>query len=117
MVVFEKRSSVRGILMVLACTLVSISFAFSTHLVPQGLRKLITIDHQVRRVLLRAERENLRSGVSIQKTGGINNFPHEQSQASPTLKVFVRRFSIPLVSATWTEPKNFVFKLSPVLNL
>src|ERR1051325_4073613 len=55
----------RTTIAVLFCVVLSVIFAASTHLVPQGSRQLITVTHQMRRVLSRAERENLKSILAL----------------------------------------------------
>ncbi len=117
MVVFKRQWSARGALMVLACGLLSISFAISTHFVPQGSRQLITIEHQLRRVLLRAERESLRSSVTIQQARVRSHSPQDLGKVSPFPEIVVTHYRIPLVSHTLIKPRNLVFELSPVLNL
>src|ERR1043166_6229931 len=62
----RKEVLARGIVTGLACMILSITLVSATHFVPQGSRQVITVDHQIRRVLLRAQRENLRSGISVQ---------------------------------------------------
>src|SRR5712691_891704 len=76
----KKEFVARGFLIIVVSALLSMSFAISRHFVPQGLRQVITINHQIRRVLLRAERENLRSGVVIQKVPLMMNPPQELTE-------------------------------------
>ena len=117
MAIGKKELFPRGILIVVTVVLLSVSFAISRHVVPQGLRQVITLDHQIRRVLWRAERENLRSSVSIQKASVMINLPLGLGKFFPSPDAAVRRYRIPLVWETHIESKNFIAELSPVLNL
>ena len=107
----------RGNLIVVAAVLLCTSFAISRHFVPRGLRQLITVDHQIRRVLWRVERETLRSGVTIQKAPVTVNPPLELGEVPLYSESVVTYYRISLVSKTPIEPKNFILESSPVLNL
>lgn len=113
----KKELAARGISIVVACVLLSISFAASRHFVPQGLRQMITIEHQVRRVLWRAEREILRSGATIQKIPVMANPPVEIEWVSLSLRNVANDYRIFLTPKTSIERENFILALSPVLNL
>jgi hypothetical protein len=113
----KKELVARGILVVVACVLLSISFAVSRHFVPQGLRQVITVEHQIRRVLWRAERETLRSGATIQKAPVMANPPLEIEGVSLSLRNVATYYRIFLTPKTSIEPGNFILELSPVLNL
>jgi hypothetical protein len=98
---------------VLFCT----SFAIARHVVPQGLRKLITVDHQIRRVLWRAERETLRSGATIQKTPVMVYPPLELGEGPLSAESFVTYYKISLMPRIPMAPTKFILESSPVLNL
>jgi len=111
----KKELFARGIFVAIACILLTISFAVSRHFIPQGLRQMITVEHQMRRVLWRAERETLRSGATLQKATPITNPPLESEGVA-------LRNAATLYRIFWTpeppvEPGNFILELSPVLNL
>jgi hypothetical protein len=63
MSIFKKDLLARYILVVLAFGLFSAAVVTSTHFAPKTERQFITLQHQVRRVLQRAERETLRSSA------------------------------------------------------
>jgi len=117
MIPCKKEVATRGIFVVVACVLLSVSFAASRHFVPQGLRQVITVEHQIRRVLWRAERETLRSGATIQKVPMMANPPLEIEGVSLSLWKVATDHRIFLMPTTSIEPKNFILQLSPVLNL
>jgi hypothetical protein len=106
----------RTTIAVLFCVVLSVIFAASTHLVPQGSRQLITVTHQLRRVLSRAERESLKSILALLA-------PSDRRDAAPALPQRVRvSAELPGYgvsrSADLPEPLEpaGIF-LSPVLNL
>jgi hypothetical protein len=107
----------RGFLTVVACVVLCTSFGVARHFVPQGLRQLITVEHQIRRVLRNVERETLRSGATIQKTPVVVNSPLELSEVPLYSESVVPYYRISSVSKTPIEPKNFILESSPVLNL
>jgi len=115
MVKRKRKLVVRGALVAVVCLLLSLSFAFSRHFVPQGSRqKMITVDHQIRRVLWGAQRETLRDGATIQKSPVLTQ--------PLLLLASVSMFFLPqcqtfLEPETNLVPENLVLELSPVLNL
>jgi len=117
MAMCKKELVARGIFVVVACVLLSISFAVSRRFVPQGIRQMITVEHQVRRVLWRAERETLRSGATVQKVPVMANPPLEIEGVSLSLRTIATYYKTFLTPKTSIEPQNFIFELSPVLNL
>ena len=117
MAIFKKDLLARYIVAVLAFGLFSLSFVTSTHLAPQGERQLITLNHQVRRVLMRAERENLRSSAASDEDGIPINPPQEFGELPPSLEIVVSYYKTSGSSQTLFEPESFVLDSSPVLNL
>jgi hypothetical protein len=113
----KKQFVARGFLIIVMSALLSMSFAISRHFVPQGLRQVITINHQIRRVLLRAERENLRSGVPIQRPPLMINPPQELTELFRPFESVVTDSKISSFSEPLIEPKNLIRELSPVLNI
>jgi hypothetical protein len=86
------------------------------HLVHTGLVKLITVDHQIRRDLARAERENLKTSVVSGRAEIVLN-PLQEAAGIPRFPEFVlNAHGIPRPLIQF-EPKIFVLDLSPVLNL
>jgi hypothetical protein len=113
----KKQFVARGFLIIAVSALLSMSFAISRHFVPQGLRRVITINHQIRRVLLRAERENLRNGVAIQKVPLMMNPPQELTELFRPFESGVTDYKISSLLQLLIEPKNLIRELSPVLNI
>jgi len=112
----KKKLMARGALVAMICATLSISFAFSRHFVPRGAQqKIITVDHQIRRVLWGAQRETLRDGAAIQKSSVV-------TQLSPFLASVSILFYPPqretfLKLETPIAPENLILESSPVLNL
>ena len=117
MAIFKKDLLARYILAVLAFGLFSLSFVTSSHLAPNGQRQLITLDHQVRRVLLRAERINLKNSAASDEEGNLVNPPREFSEMPQSLKIVVTYYNILAASQIHFEPESSVLESSPVLNL
>jgi hypothetical protein len=120
MALFKKETSRRGILVVVAFAfffLSFLSFATSRHFVPRGLRQLISIDHQIRRVLSRAERENLRSGVALEDTAAAISLSQDAGEISLSVEAVVTNYGVHLISPDVTKTNDFILESSPVLNL
>ena len=116
MAIFKKDLLARCILAVLAFGLFSLNVVTSSHLAPNGQRQLITLDHQVRRELVRAERENLKSSVASEE-GILINPPQEIASVSPSLEIVASHYKISATSHSLFEPASLVLDSSPVLNL
>jgi hypothetical protein len=69
--ILHKPKSSRAILLIVAAAFLSTAFAFSNHFVSRGEPKIISLDLQVKRLMSRAERENLRTGVVVVKAPDI----------------------------------------------
>ena len=105
---------VRGAFVAVVCVALSASFAFSRHFLPQGSRqKMITVDHQIRRVLWGAQREILRDGATIQSlvTAHLPSHLASVSMFSP------RQYETFLKPDSAIALENPVLESSPVLNL
>ena len=113
MEISKKEMLARGILTALACLILSITLVSATHFIPQGSRQVITVDHQIRRMLLRAQRENLRSGIAVQTDPAFQHLDSVVVVAKIVLTPPVV-FSVP---QNLSYPNDSVFRLSPVLNL
>lgn len=109
----RKEMLARGIITGLACLILSITLVSATHFIPQGSRQVITVDHQIRRVLLRAQRENLRSGIAVQTDPA---FQHLDAVVG-VAKVVLHSPVVSSVPQNLFYPKDSVFRLSSVLNL
>ena len=115
MPIFKNQLLARCILAVLGSGLFFQIFAISNHFAPKTERQLITLNHQVRRVLMRAERENLRSSAAFEEGIRIDP-PQEFGPASPSLEIAASRYKIPAVSRSFFNPASSILDASPVLN-
>ena len=116
MTIFKKDLLARYILAVLAFGLFSVTVVTSSHFAPKTERQLITLQHQVRRVLMRAERENLRSSSASD-----DGIPIDQLQkigpTSRSPQLASNQYNIPSTSRSLLEPASVTFDLSTILNL
>ena len=115
MTIFKKDLLARYILAALAFGLFSVTVVTSSHFAPKTERRLITLKHQVRRVLVRAERENLRSSAA--SDDGIQIDQPRIGLASRSLEVAANQYNMPSTSRSLLEPASVTFDLSTILNL
>jgi hypothetical protein len=113
----KKGLAARGIFVAIACVLLSLCFAVSRHFIPQGVRQVITVEHQIRRVLSRAQKETVRDGATIQKMPEMANPPSELVGTSVSLENATTHYKRFLTPNILVEPENLALELSPVLNL
>lgn len=92
-------------------------FATLRHFVPNGKSCYITLDHQLRRELTRAEREIVRSSALIENAGAVIDPPREAARVPPSPAVAVAYFTNSLFPEATIDPNTFTSDLSPVLNL
>jgi hypothetical protein len=116
MTIFKKDLLARYILAVLAFGLFSVTVVTSSHFAPKTERRLITLKHQVRRVLVRAERENLRSSAASDDGIQIDQ-PQRIGPASRSLEVAANKYNMLSTSRSLLEPASVTFDLSTILNL
>jgi hypothetical protein len=113
---FKAEPLKRGVFFILALLFLSANMATNKHVVHTDLAKLITVDHQVRRDLSRAERENLKTSV-VSGRGEIALDPlQEVAGISPSQEIVVDSYPIPH-SLTQLQPQSISLDFSPVLNL
>jgi hypothetical protein len=106
-----------GVIFIFVFVLLSVSFAAYKHSVPTGVAKFITFEHNLRRVLARAERDNFRSGVATE--GGRSPIPDSFkgiAELAPS-EVVVTHDRISLLEEPLLELNSSRLNLSPVLNL
>jgi len=103
-------------LFVLAVLLLSGSSAAYRHL-STGAAKYITHDHTLRRVLGRAERVNLRSGVMVKERDPMVEHPQQISEVSPSPQLVATYFRVFFPQNSRIDPNRLGPSLSPVLNL
>jgi hypothetical protein len=115
---FKQNRTIRGLILVFAVVLLSGSFAATyRRLIVTGVAKYITHDHELRRVLGKAERDNLRMGLIVREQGSI---PDQQEQigemlSSPQLSITYYRISF--LQHSLIDHSHLINDLSPVLNL
>lgn len=119
MAIFKKESLARSVLFVFAFVLLSsVSFGAYGHPVPTVVLRYITFNHELRRVLGRAERDNFRNGITITGDDGMVIDPRQEiGEVPPSPQVAVTHYRISLVQRSLVEPHLFILDLSPVLNL
>ena len=117
MAMFNKKRLARSILVGLAFAVLAVSFAISNHIVSNGVTEWITRDHQMRRVLSRAERDNLRIGPALEKDMPLPDLLRQISGVPSSPEIFVAFYSVFAAPLTLMEQKSFVLDRSPVLNL
>jgi hypothetical protein len=108
----------RAVIFVFVFVLLSISFVAYKHSVSTGAAKYITLEHNLRRVLVRAERDNIRSGVT--REGGGGNLPdrsHEIAEIPLSPQVVATYYRLSLIQQSLIEPNQLILNLSQVLNL
>jgi hypothetical protein len=114
---FTRRLFRRGIVGVLVSGLLFSGILVYQHFLPKGQKRWITREHQIRRVLARAERDNLKIGAACDEEESLANLP-QMGEAPATPEVVGAHgcffATSQLVAA---PPKTFNFERSPVLNL
>jgi hypothetical protein len=96
----------------------SLSFGAYGHPLPTSGFKYITLNHELRRVLGRAERDNFRNGITIARGDGTVVDPLQEIgevPASPRVAVMLYRIS--LAERSLIAHNTLTLDLSPVLNL
>jgi hypothetical protein len=112
---FTTKLFTRVIVIVLAVSLLFSGFVTYRHFLPKGQNRWITLEHQIRRVLAHAERDNLKIGTAYDEDESLAN-PLQQLEP-PGLEVIVARGYIVASSQFLIAPKIFSFERSPVLSL
>jgi hypothetical protein len=114
---FTRDLFTRAIVGVLAFGLLLSGFAIYQHFLPKGQKRWITVEHQIRRVLARAERDNLRIGTACDEEESLAN-PPQMGEVPASPEVVVAYGCIFASSQLFiAPPKTFSFERSPVLNL
>ena len=116
MSIFKKDLLARYILVVLACGLFSAAVVTSTHFAPKTERQFITVRHQVRRVLQRAERETLRSSANSDEGTPIDQ-PQSIAFVSRSQELAAERYKVLPPWPTLSKLPSVTLDLSTVLNL
>lgn len=107
----------RGAFVFLVLVLLSANMATNRHLAHTVPAKFISVDHQVRRDLSHAERENLRTSVMSGREEIVLNNPLQEAAGIPRSPEFVlSSYAMPRPLIHF-ESKTLVLDFSPVLNL
>jgi hypothetical protein len=114
----NKYQVARAVIFVFAFVLLSVSFVAYKHSVSTGAAKYISLEHNVRRVLVRAERDNFRSGVTREGDGGnLPDRPQEIAEIPLSPQVIATYYRLSLIQQSLIEPTQLILNLSQVLNL
>lgn len=113
---FRQSRIARGLIFVVGLVLLSGSFAAYRHF-STGVAKYITYDHALRRVLGRAERDNLRSGLMVKEQGPMAERPQQIGEVPLSPQLVATYYRIYFVQHSLIDPNRLVHNLSPVLNL
>jgi hypothetical protein len=113
---FRQRRIARGAIFIFAVVLLSSSFAAYRHF-STGVAKYITYDHALRRVLGRAERDNLRSSLMVKEQGPMAERPQQIGEVPPSPQLVATYYRISFLQHSLIDPNRLVHSLSPVLNL
>src|SRR5678816_4096292 len=111
-----RQRQIAGAMLVFAVVLLSSSFAAYRHF-STGVAKYITYDHALRRVLGRAERDNLRSGLMVKEQGPMAERPQQIGEVTPSPQLVATYCRISFVQHSLVDPNCLVHCLSPVFNL
>ena len=109
-----RQSRIAGVILLFAVVLLSGSFAAYRHF-STGAAKYITYDHALRRVLGRAERDNLKRGLMVKEQGPER--PQQIGEVPPSPQFVATDYGISFVEHSLISPNRLVHSLSPVLNL
>jgi hypothetical protein len=113
---FRQSRIARGVIFIVALVLLSGSFATYRHF-SSDVAKYITYDHALRRVLGRAERDNLRRGLVVKEQGPMAERPQQIGEVPPSLRLVATYYRISFTQHSLIDPNRLVHKLSRVLNL
>src|SRR6266536_4650264 len=102
---FRQRRIARGVIFVFAVVLLSGSFAAYRHL-STGVAKYITYDHALRRVLRRAERDNLRSGLMMKERGPTAERPQQIGEVPLSPRLFATYYRISFLQYSLIDPNR-----------
>jgi hypothetical protein len=111
-----RQRQIAGATLVFVVVLLSSSFAAYRHF-STGVAKYITYDHALRRVLGRAERDNLRSGLMVKEQGPMAERPQQIGEVTPSPQLVATYCRISFVRHSLVDPNWLVHSLSPVFNL
>ena len=109
-----RQSRIAGVILLFAVVLLSGSFAAYRHF-STGTAKYITYDHALRRVLSRAERDNLTRGLMVKEQRAER--PQQIGEVAPSSQLVATYYGISFVEHSLIYPNRLVHSLSPVLNL
>jgi len=116
MSILKKNLLARYILVVLACGLFSAAVVTSTHFAPKTERQLITLRHQVRRMLQRAERETLRSSANSDEGAPIDQ-PESIGPASRSSQISIEWHKVLPPQQASSKLSSPALSLSTILNI
>jgi hypothetical protein len=117
MAVLKTNSLVRGVLFMFVFVLLSVSSVSYKHAVALGIPKYISLHHELRRILGKAERENFRRGVITDEGGSVSDMALELAKISLSSDLSLIEQRVLSLPGYRFEPIHVVNRFSPVLNL
>ena len=87
------------------------------HITSSGVSKYITLDHEVRRILSKAERNNVRTAALEGARGGLRHLPQKAIGSPPSPEVLISDDSLLEAQLSWSADRILDLERSPVLNL
>jgi len=114
---FKQNHTLRGVIFLFAVVLLSGSFASYRHFIFTGVAKYITHDHELRRVLGRAERDNLRSGLIVREQRLMPDQQQQIGEVLPSPQLAITFYRISFIQHSLVDHNRLIHDLSPVLNL
>ncbi len=113
----KKNRIKHGVIFVFTLVLLLGSFVSYRHFIFTGVAKYITHDHELRRVLGRAERDNLRSGLIVREQRLMPDQPQQIVEVLPSPQLAITFYRISFIQHSLVDHNRLINDLSPVLNL
>lgn len=108
----------RAVGLLLGAALLLGNVAAYRHFVPTGVKKYITLDHEMRRLFSRAERENFRTAVKpADGAATVSHVPRGIGHGIPSVEFIVADYEIATIQQSPLPVKTSFLDFSPVLNL
>jgi hypothetical protein len=113
----KKNPFLLGLPLLVAFALLYVGIFSYKHLLLQSKPELITLDHQLRRMLSHAERETIKSAVTSDEEASPPATPQEFCAIFPPTHLVAPCSQCFHTPQSLMEQKSFAFDSSPVLNL
>jgi hypothetical protein len=113
----KKNRIKHGVIFVFTLVLLLGSFVSYKHFIFTEVAKYITHDHELRRVLGRAERDNLRSGLIVREQRLMPDQPQQIGEVLPSPQLAITFYRSSFIQHSLVDHNRLIHDLSPVLNL